>query len=193
MDGYHVSHDPARPFTTEPTTGRKLNILDVPAAASSTAKPKLSVNTKPESRRSSQAIAQGRALSPSRIVSPKPQKPSSAVEDITRSLSSTTLEESDSDDSDYDSDDSDVPSLTSSRSSACSSPASAVSRTSSSASNCSCQRFGITRKGDRVKLDCGGSRCGGDSSDCSDSEEEEVVKTTNATRRQGVVIRNSRR
>lgn len=192
MDGYHVSHDPARPFTTEPTTGRKLNILDVPAAASSTTKPKLTVDTKTETRRSSQTVARGRALSPSRIVSPKPQKPSSAVEDITRSLSASSLSDSDSD-SDYDSDDSDVPSLTSSRSSACSSPASAVSRSSSSSSNCSCQRFGITRKGDRVKLDCGGSRCGGDDSDCSDSEPEEVVKAAKSTRRQGVVIRNSRR
>ena len=35
------------------------------------------------------------------------------------------------------------------------------------------ERYGITRKGDRVKLDCGGARCG-DSSDCSsDSEYEE--------------------
>jgi hypothetical protein len=30
IDGYHVSHDPAQSSTTEPTTGRVLNILDVP-------------------------------------------------------------------------------------------------------------------------------------------------------------------
>ena len=32
IDGYHVSHDPAKDHTTEPTTGRKLNIIDIPAA-----------------------------------------------------------------------------------------------------------------------------------------------------------------
>ena len=31
IDGYHVSHDPGQSSTTEPTTGRILNILDVPA------------------------------------------------------------------------------------------------------------------------------------------------------------------
>jgi len=31
IDGYHVSHDPAQSSTTEPTTGRVLNILDVPS------------------------------------------------------------------------------------------------------------------------------------------------------------------
>src|ERR1700761_5894600 len=31
IDGYHVSHDPARESVTEPTTGRKLNVLDIPA------------------------------------------------------------------------------------------------------------------------------------------------------------------
>src|SRR5690349_10951329 len=35
VDGYHVSHDPAKEFVTEPTTGRKLNILDVPGGKSS--------------------------------------------------------------------------------------------------------------------------------------------------------------
>src|SRR5277367_4290273 len=35
IDGYHVSHDPAQSSTTEPTTGRVLNILDVPAENSS--------------------------------------------------------------------------------------------------------------------------------------------------------------
>lgn len=35
IDGYHVSHDPAVSSTTEPTTGRVLNILDVPVEKSS--------------------------------------------------------------------------------------------------------------------------------------------------------------
>jgi hypothetical protein len=182
MDGYHVSHDPAREFTTEPTTGRKLNILDVPAKSS---KPTLSVNTKETSRRHSKAIAQGRGVSPSRIVSPRPQKPSSTVDNLTRQLAAADLSESESESEDDSDCESDVPSLSSSRSSACSSPSSAVS------SSCSCHRFGITRKGDRVRLDCGGSRCGGSDEDCSDSEEEKMI--SHATRRQGVVIRNARR
>lgn len=88
-------------------------------------------------------------------------------------------------DSDYDSDDSsNVPSLTS-RSTNSSSPSSV----SSSSSCCTCERYGITRAGNRVKLDCGGARCGysDDSSDCS-SEDEYVYEEKN-TRRQGVVIR----
>src|ERR1700710_2959189 len=32
LDGYAVTHDPSKDFTVEPTTGRKLNILDVPAS-----------------------------------------------------------------------------------------------------------------------------------------------------------------
>jgi len=35
IDGYHVSHDPSQSSTTEPTTGRVLNILDVPQEESS--------------------------------------------------------------------------------------------------------------------------------------------------------------
>merc|ERR1712093_352887 len=33
IDGYHVSHDPGQSSTTEPTTGRVLNILDVPPSS----------------------------------------------------------------------------------------------------------------------------------------------------------------
>ena len=51
----------------------------------------------------------------------------------------------------------------------------------SSGSSCTCNRYGVTRRGDRVKLDCGGSRCGYSddsssacSSDSEDSEEEEI-------------------
>jgi hypothetical protein len=52
-------------------------------------------------------------------------------------------------------DDSDAPSLTSgsSRSSGSSSP-------SSVSSACSCERYAVTRAGDRVRIDCGGSICG---------------------------------
>lgn len=60
--------------------------------------------------------------------------------------------------------------------------------------HCRCQRYGITRKGDRVKLDCGGTRCGYQSSDdsCSESDcesDEEYRRARNAVRRQGIVVR----
>jgi len=92
--------------------------------------------------------------------------------------------EDDSEDDDSSDDDSDVPSLTSSRSSNTSSPSSV----SSTSSCCTCERYGITRAGNRVKLDCGGSRCGySDGSDCSSESEEETC--SRSARRQGIVVR----
>jgi hypothetical protein len=85
-----------------------------------------------------------------------------------------------------------VPSLTSSgsRTSNSSSPSSI----SSCSSGCTCERYGITRSGNRVKLDCGGARCGGSggyasdaNSSCSEGSEEDYRR--GATRRHGVVIR----
>jgi len=70
------------------------------------------------------------------------------------------------------------------------SSASSLSDYSNSGSNCSCERYGITRGGDRVKLDCGGSRCGysdDSSSCCSSGGEEEYIPST--SRRHGVVVR----
>jgi hypothetical protein len=187
IDGYHVSHDPAKDHTTEPTTGRKLNIIDIPSKKSSSAPAKSS-----HTRHASQSVPKGRGVSPSRIVAPKPQRPGQTRQVINTQYDKTTLEElnrrfaaqsieEDSDDSDYDSD---VPSLTS-RSTNSSSPSSV----SSTSSCCTCERFGITRAGDRVKLDCGGARCGysDDSEDCS--SEDEYVYEEKTTRRQGVVIR----
>jgi hypothetical protein len=198
IDGYHVSHDPAREFTTEPTTGRKLNILDIPAkkaAATSTR------SSQRESRRISTAsIPKGRSLSPSRIAAPRPQRPHETRQVINTQYDKATLEaltsrlatQSIDDDSDSDSfvdsdDESDVPSLTS-RSSNSSSPSSV----SSSSSCCTCERYGITRAGDRVKLDCGGARCGysDDSEDCSSEDEYYNEYAAKTTRRQGVVIRS---
>jgi hypothetical protein len=190
IDGYQVSHDPSREFTTEPTTGRKLNILDVPASKSAAA-----AAAKRSSRRHSRVVPQGRAVSPSAMRCPKPQRPGQTAHIVAGDYTQATLEalnarfaqqslddDSDSDsDSDDDSDCSDVPSLSSASSrSDCSSP-------SSVASSCSCQRFGITRAGQRVLLDCGGSRCGASESDCSDSDSEKVRQYS--TRRHGVVIR----
>jgi len=196
MDGYHCTHDPAKQSVLEPTTQRKLNILDVPAGSSKTVSRD---SVKRASRRMSKDIPRGRGVSPSQIKSPRPYNPSqtanivaqgynqASVDALTARFGHATLDESDSEiDSDSDSD---VPSLTSSRSSNSSSPSSA----SDTSTCCSCERYGITRSGNRVKLDCGGNRCGyaysDDSSSCaSDSEGE--YKKTQATRRHGVVIRS---
>jgi len=195
IDGYHVSHDPAKDHTTEPTTGRKLNIIDIPAAKSSSkTSTSSSADRKAARRVSTASVAKGRSLSPERIVAPKPQRPGQTRQVINTEYDKTTLAElnrrfaqqsieEDSSDSDYDSG-SDVPSLTS-RSTNSSSPSSV----SSGSSCCTCERFGITRAGDRVKLDCGGARCGysDDSEDCS--SEDEYIHEEKTTRRQGVVIR----
>ncbi len=60
----------------------------------------------------------------------------------------------------------------------------------SAGSSCSCERYGITRKGDRVKLDCGGERCGySDEDSCCTSESEEEGMSPVSARRQGIVVR----
>ena len=202
IDGYHVSHDPSTASTKEPTTGRLLNILDVPKTSSS--------SSSKHSSRASVEIPKGRSLSPSKIVCPKPSKPyasravreadysvSPGMEDITEKLEQASL---------YNvrniSPPSSVGSSLSSRSSGSdrSSPSSLSSlsdpSSSSSSSKCSCNRYGVTRRGDRVKLDCGGSRCGysDDSSSCSniedstsesesESEEERPVRKTQSKAR----------
>lgn len=180
MDGYHVSHDPAQPSTKEPTTGRSLNILDVPK---SSARPDQSSNAR-NSHRQSMEIPKGRSLSPSKIIHPKPSKPyasrrvreadystSPRLDELTAQLEQASL---------YNklgkvSPASSVGSDLSSRSSGGSS-FSSLSDPSSSGGSCRCNRYGVTRKGDRVKLDCGGSRCGysdDSSSDCSSSSGSE--------------------
>lgn len=224
IDGYHVSHDPGQASTTEPTTGRVLNILDVPHEKSShkssskhssdkdkrsskhhsSSRDKhTSSSSRRESRRDSLSltvdIPKGRPLSVSKIQSPKPLTPHATrhilqadysaptVEELTSRFSSTTV-----DDYDYDlssSPPSSVGSSLSSRSDSDSpSSASSLSDYSNSGSACSCERYGITRGGDRVKLDCGGARCGysDDSSSCCSSDDEHV---SSSTRRHGVVVR----
>jgi len=182
IDGYHVSHDPAAEFTVEPTTGRKLNILDIPRGSAAPS----------HNKRNSANIPVGRALSPSRIQHPKPSKPYASRQIREADFAAPTVDELAARfaDADLSDDDSEVscPSISSSRSS--NSSPSSVSSVSDSGSQCSCQRYGITRKGDRVKIDCGGSICGNSDSDscCSDSEEEYVPPTS--SRRHGVVVRH---
>jgi hypothetical protein len=236
IDGYHVSHDPGQSSTTEPTTGRVLNILDVPSdkksSHSSSYKPssksssskhhssdkdrksskhhssrgeKHSSSSRRETRRDSLSLSvdipKGRPLSVSQIQSPKPLTPHATkyileadygaptVAELTSRFSTTTV-----DDYDYDlaaSPPSSVGSSLSSRSDS-SSPSSASSLSdysSPSSASCTCERYGITRAGDRVKLDCGGSRCGysDDSSSCCSSDEEKYIPAS--SRRHGVVVR----
>lgn len=184
MDGYHVSHDPAQPFTKEPTTGRSLNILDVPSSGSgATPASTLSINKRGSTQ--GHDIAKGRSLSPSKIAHPKPSKPyasrglreadystSPGMDDLTSQLERSSLYGSKMRNV---SPPSSVGSSLSSRSSGGSSPSSLSSLSSVSSGSCRCNRYGVTRKGDRVKLDCGGSRCGysdESSSGCSSSDSE---------------------
>lgn len=210
IDGYHVSHDPSKPSTIEPTTKRALNVLDIPASklhsasGSSNHSSRLDARHPPSSRlslnRLSTDIPKGRALSPSRIVSPRPLHPnatrtleaaaasSSTLRSLTSQFAGTSLSSS-SFESDSDSDTSDVPSLSSSRSSSSSgslssspgarSPASPASSVSSC---CTCEKYGITRGGARVRIDCGGTRCGDGGSSCaSESESDDGYYRTRLT------------
>ena len=184
MDGYHVSHDPAKPFTKEPTTGRQLNILDVPKSGSSVPTPPLSSQSKRPQM--SLSIPTGRGLSPSRIIHPKPTKAyasrgireadyeRSPIDEVTSAMEQASLYNYSA------SPPSSIGSSLSSRSGG-SSPSSLSSLSDRSSSSCRCNRFGITRKGEKVRLDCGGSRCGysdDSSSGCSseESEDERPVK-----------------
>ena len=201
MDGYQVSHDPAVEYTVEPTTGRKLNILDVPSGKATASAPK--------TRRESEDVAKGRALSPSRIHHPKPSKPYASrqlreadfaptMDDLTRRFAGSRMSDEYSPYSSQSSYSNSPPSSAgsslSSRSSGSTSPSSLSSMSDPPTSICHCERYGITRKGDRVKLDCGGSRCGyvteSSEASCSESDsDEEYRQAKAAVRRQGIVVR----
>lgn len=195
VDGYHVSHDPAKEYTTEKTTGRKLNILDVPGGKTSSSSDKPSrptVQTRDlpsaTSKRHSRDVPQGRALSPSKIMHPKPSKPyasrhlreadyeTSPVDELEDRFAATRISDRHAP--------SKYPSSPSELSDDSSSSGTAFSRSSPSSlssmsdQSCRCERYGVTRSGQRVKLDCGGKRCGysGSSSECSSSDDEEEEK-----------------
>jgi hypothetical protein len=202
IDGYQVSHDPAKPSTTEPTTGRALNILDVPASASVS---QSSSSSSSRTNRTSREIPRGRPLSISKIQHPTPVKPNQtryltetyedeeeedSVEALTSRFSTSTIDEEDY----YRSYPASAPYSPSSVGSSLSSRSDSSSPSSTSSisdyasptsSVCTCERYGITRAGDRVKLDCGGSRCSfdDDSSSCSDSDKEEIRYSAGRARR----------
>jgi len=239
IDGYHVAHNPSEKSTTEPTTGRELNILDVPSSGSSkssSSSHKSSSKHSSSSHKSSSSshrssrdkdshrssssrkslsvdIPKGRPLSTSQIKAPKPVSPSATkkilesdyyyyndedVNDLAARYASHGIDDEDvltnfsnspvssvSGSSFYDSDSSGSPG----------SAMSGYSTPSSDLSSCTCERYGITRKGERVRLDCGGAQCGyDDSSDCSsDGEYEEDYRSSpvsqSSSRRNGMVVR----
>lgn len=157
-------------------------------------------------------VPKGRPLSISQIQSPKPINPhatkyilesdytgvsnsayshpqAQTIEDLTSRFASSGLSDYSYDGAYSSSPPSSVGSSLSSRSDS-SSPSSASSLSDySSGSACTCERYGITRSGDRVKLDCGGSRCGySDESSCDSGSEAEYEPRS--TRRHGIVVRH---
>lgn len=186
VDGYHVSHDPAKEYITEKTTGRKLNVLDVPGGkgGSSDKAVRPSVNTRdlPSSNRHSREVPTGRALSPGKIAHPKPSKPyesrtlreadydASPIDDLGERFAGTRISDRHGQ---YSSSPSDL-SDNSTSSGTAFSRSSPSDLSSNSDKSCRCDRYGVTRSGQRVKLDCGGKRCGytGSSSECSESSSE---------------------
>jgi len=179
VDGYHVSHDPAKEFVTEKTTGRKLNIIDVPGGDKKDSKPQPpAANT----NRHSRDIPQGRALSPGKIMHPKPSKPyasrqlreadyeTSPVDALEERFASYRIS------SDHGSSSPSELSDDSSSSGTAFSRSSPSSLSSVSDHSCRCERYGVTKSGQRVKLDCGGKRCGAwssSSSECDSASSED--------------------
>ncbi|ROV98588.1 hypothetical protein VSDG_04330 [Cytospora chrysosperma] len=182
-------------------------------SSSSSSRHHSSSSSKEKSHRSSRAslsvdIPKGRPLSISQIKAPKPMSPhatkhilnsdfsDSSIDDLAQRLGSADL-------GDYYDDEyittefgnisespvsSNGSSLSSrSYSSSPNSSMSGYSTPNSDCSSCTCERYGITRKGERVRLDCGGSRCGysDESSECSSDDGE-----SGATRRHGIVVRH---
>lgn len=224
IDGYHVSHNPSEASTVEPTTGRALNILDVPKDKSSKSSSKSHSSSKSSSKHHSSSkdkdskhrsskrtslavdIPKGRPLSTSQIKAPKPMSPHATrhildadyadddLDELSARFGYTSIEEEQ-----YINDFSSSPVSSSgsslsyrSDSSSPNSSLSGYSTPSSDCSNCTCERYGITRKGDRVKIDCGGARCGYSDSDsaCSSEEESEEEYVSRSSRRNGMVVRS---
>jgi hypothetical protein len=164
--------------------------------------------------RKSIEIPKGRPLSVSQIKSPRPVNPSatkkiidanfddSTVEELSHRFASTGLYDSEDDGdiiTDFGASDTPLSSLSSdvssdvsyrSDSSSPNSDLSGYSTPASDCSSCTCERYGITRKGERVRIDCGGRRCGyaEDGSSCSSEDEEYLDRS--ASRRNGIVVRH---
>jgi hypothetical protein len=243
VDGYHCAANPSVPSIVEPTTGRELNILDVPeekekSSSSSSSKSKSSSSKHSssssskhssskhsssssskhssskhsssskdkdkdkdrKSRHLSVDIPKGRPLSTSEIVSPQPVSPHATshilhydeddIDALAAQFGGTVMIGDDGAVSGIHMGSPASSSTGSSYRSDTSSPSggsgSGYSTPTSDYGSCTCERYGITRKGDRVKIDCGGKVCGyDDSSECSSGSEVE----SSPVRRRGVVIR----
>lgn len=214
IDGYHVSHNPSEVSTIEPTTGRELNILDVPKSKSSSSHSKSS-GSKSSSRHSSSKdkhrsrpahldVPKGRPLSVSQIKAPKPTSPHATrhildsdydYDDLAEHFASANLDDYDDEivtdfnsSSPLSSSGSDLSYR--SDSSSPNSSLSGYSTPSSDCSSCTCERYGITRKGERVRIDCGGKRCGYEDSCSSASSGDETDYRSHSARRNGIVVRS---
>jgi hypothetical protein len=208
IDGYHVSHNPSEASTVEPTTGRALNILDVPKASKSSSsssskssRHSSSSSKDKSSKRSSSDIPKGRPLSVSQIKAPKPVNPKATknileadydYDNLAEHFAAANLDEYDEDaiydfqaDSPVSSNGSDLSYR--SDSSSPNSSLSGYSTPGSDCSSCTCERYGITRKGERVRIDCRGVRCGYDDSCSSSSDDEDYARSS---RRNGIVVRS---
>lgn len=197
IDGYHCSHNPSEESTVEPTTGRALNILDVPKTSSSKSSSRKSTSSSKSSR--SSEIPKGRPLSVSQIKAPKPISPNATrkiidndfdEEEFSSRFAATGIYDYEEDlVTDFGAPASPVSSVGSDFSySSDNSASSGYSTPASDCSSCTCERYGITRKGERVRLDCGGSRCSFVDDSCSSSEsEDEYVERS--SRRNGIVVR----
>ena len=172
-----------------------LNILNVPGSAS--AAPVSTINKRVSAApRQSMEIPKGRSLSPSKIAHPKPSKPyaSRAVREADYSVSpgmdelADKLEQASLYNVRNISPPSSVGSSLSSRSTDRSSPSSLSSLSDpSSVVSCRCERYGVTRSGKKVRMDCGGRVCGyGDSSsDCTSSDTDSESEGERPVRRSG--------
>lgn len=204
IDGYKITYDPYKENVVEKTTGRNLNILNVPAAEPKRPAP---LNLKSESRvRTAQApmpktpataklqIAIGTCLTPTKIQHPRPQKPyasqslreadyeTSPIEDLGDRFSSVHL----NDNRNYLSSPSDLSDLSDGTvfSSASDNASSCTSSGSEEEASCRCNRYGVTRDGRRVMLDCGGKRCGYAESDSSSSCDDSSCSEEESTQAQ---------
>jgi len=231
VDGYHCSHNPSVPSIVESTTGRSLNVLDVPSDKSSKSS-KSSSHSKSSSggkdKRSSRPrasisidIPKGRPLSMSQIKAPQPLSPNAtrhildvdyndeAIEELAAQLGRAGIDGDDQFERyEYIEDGKPNGSPVSSSGSSLSYPSdddSAVSGYStpnsemlsstpnSDCSSCTCERYGITRTGVRVRINCGGTRCGYSSADdsCSSaSDGEDEAPLHDNSRRNGIVVRS---
>jgi len=142
-------------------------------------------------------IPKGRPLSMSEIKSPKPMTPHATkyilqadysaptVEELTSRFSTTTIDENYA----YEMSNSPPSSVGSSLSSRSDSDSPSSASSLSDYSDCRCERYGITRGGDRVKLDCGGSRCGYSDDSSSSCSSEDEYEHQSSSRRNGLVVR----